>query len=105
MNVLVLDPRGEFYRFVLVCAGHDCRRMDSLHGFGDWVPDVVITEVKLKSGNGFRACMELKKLYLGVKVIFLTKSDRKIFRNYAHIVGASSYILKPVGLVQLLSLI
>jgi DNA-binding NarL/FixJ family response regulator len=63
----------------------------------DYVPDVVVMDIRLSDGNGIDACREIVKTHPQVKVIMLTSFAEDDLLFNAISAGAVGYVLKQVG--------
>jgi two-component system, NarL family, nitrate/nitrite response regulator NarL len=67
--------------------------------------DVAVIDIDMPIMNGFEATKEIKKLYLGVKVLILSMyNDNEYIRQLIE-TGASGYILKNKGKEELVNAI
>jgi DNA-binding NarL/FixJ family response regulator len=63
----------------------------------DYVPDVVVMDIRLSDGNGIDACREIIKMQPQIKVIMLTSFAEDDLLFNAISAGAVGYVLKQVG--------
>ena len=63
----------------------------------EYVPDVVVLDIRLSDGNGIEACRAIVKAHPEIKVIMLTSfaEDELLFKAIS--AGAVGYVLKQVG--------
>ena len=63
----------------------------------EYVPDVVVLDIRLSDGNGIEACRAMVKAHPEIKVIMLTSfaEDELLFNAIS--AGAVGYVLKQVG--------
>ncbi|RLD08176.1 MAG: DNA-binding response regulator, partial [Chloroflexota bacterium] len=70
-----------------------------------YLPDIVVMDIRLPGGSGVKACSEILKKYPDTRVIMLTSyaEDEMLFSAIR--AGASGYILKQVGNDELINAI
>src|SRR5512134_1931268 len=63
----------------------------------EYVPDVIVLDIRLTDGSGIDACREIIKAHPEIKVIMLTSfaEDELLFNAIS--AGAVGYVLKQVG--------
>jgi two-component system response regulator DevR len=62
----------------------------------DFVPDVVVMDIRLPDGSGIEACREIRDENAGIKVLMLTSySDEEAVMG-SIMAGASGYLLKEI---------
>jgi two-component system, NarL family, response regulator DevR len=68
-------------------------------------PDVILMDIRLRNGSGFRACQTIRKMGLDSRVLFLTSfaDDEVLFQALAS--GADGYLLKEINSANLVSAI
>ncbi|MFI5101055.1 MAG: response regulator [Actinomycetes bacterium] len=59
-------------------------------------PDIVLCDVRLRSGSGMDLCIDLRAAEPGRKIVFLTVYDDEQYLFQALRVGASGFLLKRV---------
>ena len=57
-------------------------------------PDIGIIDISMPLMNGIQAALEMKKLGLAVKVVFLTVNEDSDFIDAAFAAGACAYVIK-----------
>jgi DNA-binding NarL/FixJ family response regulator len=67
----------------------------------EFVPDVVLMDVKMPRGSGIDACRTIKAVVPSAKIIILTMSDEEEDLFEAIRAGASGYLLKDIPLDDL----
>ncbi len=65
-------------------------------------PDIIIMDIRMPGGNGVEATIALQQRLSQVKVLILTVSDREDDLFTAIKAGAKGYLLKSVGLQELI---
>ncbi len=65
-------------------------------------PDIIIMDIRMPGGNGVEATIALQQRLSQVKVLILTVSDREDDLFTAIKAGAKGYLLKSVGLRELI---
>jgi DNA-binding NarL/FixJ family response regulator len=89
--VLVTEPDIE----VVGQAGDGAEAIDKASEF---VPDVVLMDVKMPRSSGIAACRAIKAAVPSAKIIILTMSDEEEDLFEAIRAGASGYLLKDISL-------
>jgi DNA-binding response OmpR family regulator len=92
-------------------AGYDVRTASDLEGAlaqaRDQAPDLLVTDVQLREGDGFalaRTLRESAKLSAGdLPVLFLSSADSALEREQARDLGAEGILRKPVFVRELLA--
>lgn len=64
--------------------------------------DLVISDIGLEEGDGFKVCEEIRKSS-NVHIIFLTALDQEVDIVTGYELGADDYITKPFSLIVLIS--
>lgn len=65
-------------------------------------PDVVLMDIKMPGKNGIEACKEIKEASPSTHIIMLTSFDDDEFIYKSIIAGASGYVLKEIGSIELI---
>jgi two-component system NarL family response regulator len=65
---------------------------------GEFVPDVVLMDVRMPRSSGIQACRAIKEVVPSAKIIILTMSDEEEDLFEAIRAGASGYLLKDIPL-------
>jgi len=68
---------------------------------GEFVPDVVLMDVRMPRSSGIEACRAIKDVVPSAKIIILTMSDEEEDLFEAIRAGASGYLLKDIPLDEL----
>ena len=92
--VLLTEPDIE----VVGQAGDGTEAIDKA---GEFVPDVVLMDVKMPRSSGIEACRTIKAVVPSAKIIILTMSDEEEDLFEAIRAGASGYLLKDIPLDDL----
>jgi len=82
------------YRVILAVDGQDA--VDKFIEYGDSI-DLVILDAIMPKKNGKEACLEMRKVRPGLKVIFVSGYARDIFANGDMVDGNSAFVQKPVS--------
>ena len=64
-------------------------------------PDVVVSDISTPKMNGVEAARRIRSSLPGIKFIFLTMHDTKVYRREAEALGVAAYILKSSAREQL----
>jgi DNA-binding NarL/FixJ family response regulator len=68
-------------------------------------PDLVLTDIKLKTSNGLQLIRELRRLYPTLPIVAMTLFDPVGCERQAVAAGATSFALKQEGADKLISVI
>jgi len=74
----------------------------ALQTFGDWHPDLVITDLSMPNMNGLELCRRLRALS-EVPIIVLSVTGEERAKVEALDAGADDYVTKPFGINELLA--
>jgi len=74
----------------------------ALQTFGDWHPDLVITDLSMPNMNGLELCRRLRALS-EVPIIVLSVKGEERAKVEALDAGADDYVTKPFGINELLA--
>lgn len=67
---------------------------DAVELYSISLPDWVIMDIKLTTGNGFNACTKILSKYPDAKIIILTNYDDPEYREAAEAFGVYDFLLK-----------
>ena len=108
-RILVVDDEPQITRVLrrsLTSHGYDIRSAadgeSALETFGDWRPDLVITDLSMPNVNGIELCRRLRKLSAVPIVVLSVKGEEKT-KVEALDAGADDYVTKPFGMDELLA--
>jgi two-component system KDP operon response regulator KdpE len=108
-RILIVDDEPQITRVLrrsLASHGYDVRSAadgeSALETFGDWRPDLVITDLSMPNLNGIELCRRLRKLSAVPIVVLSVKGEEKT-KVEALDAGADDYITKPFGMDELLA--
>ena len=108
-RILVVDDEPQITRVLrrsLTSHGYDVRSAadgeSALETFGDWRPDLVITDLSMPNVNGIELCRRLRKLSTVPIVVLSVKGEEKT-KVEALDAGADDYVTKPFGMDELLA--
>ena len=74
----------------------------ALETFGDWHPDLVITDLSMPNLNGLELCRRLRTLSTVPIIVLSVKGEEKT-KVEALDAGADDYVTKPFGMDELLA--
>ncbi len=80
----------------VVVVGSASNHDDAVTGVGAADPDIVLCDVRLRSGSGLDLCTALREVDPARKVVFLTVYDDEQYLFQALRVGAAGFLLKRV---------
>jgi two-component system KDP operon response regulator KdpE len=108
-RILIVDDEPQITRVLrtsLTSHGYDVRSAadgeSALETFGDWQPDLVITDLSMPNLNGIELCRRLRKLSTVPIVVLSVKGEEKT-KVEALDAGADDYVTKPFGMDELLA--
>ena len=95
-----MEDRG----YTMTTAGSGPEALELLKTFK---PDIIITDLRMQPMNGFELLQQVKKdpQFAQTPVFFLTAVDDFLAQKYGQTVGVDAYIVKPVDLDNLDSII
>ena len=108
-RILIVDDEPQITRVLrrsLTSHDYDVRSAadgeSALETFGDWRPDLVITDLSMPNVNGIELCRRLRKLSSVPIVVLSVKGEEKT-KVEALDAGADDYVTKPFGMDELLA--
>jgi two-component system KDP operon response regulator KdpE len=108
-RILVVDDEPQLTRVLrtgLTARGYEVRvASDGLTGletFGDWHPDLVITDLAMPNMNGLELCRRLRD-FSEVPIVVLSAKGEEKTKVEALDIGADDYVTKPFGMDELLA--
>lgn len=108
-KILVIDDETQITRVLkrtLVAQRYDVRTAPDgevgLEIFGDFQPDLVITDLSMPQMSGIEVCREIRKLS-EVPILVLSVKGEERTKVEALDAGADDYITKPFGIEELLA--
>jgi two-component system, OmpR family, KDP operon response regulator KdpE len=106
-KVLVVDDEGQIVRVLrhgLEAEGYQVRTaMDGRGGlehFRAWVPDVVITDLRMANLDGLELCRRIRQISKTPILVLSVKDDEET-KVKALDVGADDYVAKPFGMAEI----
>lgn len=108
-RILVVDDEPQIRRVLrtgLTAQGYDLRTVAdgeaAIETFGDWPPDLVITDLAMPHMNGLELCQKLRT-YSQVPIIVLSVRGEEQTKIEALDAGADDYVTKPFSIAELLA--
>ncbi len=108
-RILLVDDEPQLTRVLrsgLKSRGYDVRvaadGIMALETFGDWHPDLVITDLAMPNMDGLELCRRLRAISQVPIVVLSAKGEEKT-KVEALDIGADDYITKPFGIDELLA--
>ncbi len=108
-RILLVDDEPQLTRVLrtgLKSRGYDVRvaadGITALETFGDWHPDLVITDLAMPNMNGLELCRRLRAVSQ-VPIIVLSAKGEEKTKVEALDIGADDYVTKPFGIDELLA--
>jgi two-component system KDP operon response regulator KdpE len=93
-------------RTSLTARGYDVRSAadgeSALETFGDWPPDLVVTDLSMPTISGVELCRRLRAVSQVPIIVLSVKGEEKT-KVEALDAGADDYITKPFGIAELLA--
>ena len=109
LRILVVDDEPQITRVLrtsLVTHDYDVRTaadgVSALETFGDWHPDLVVTDLAMPNMNGLELCRSLRAVSQ-VPIIVLSARGEEKAKVEALDIGADDYVTKPFGIDELLA--
>ena len=108
-RILIVDNEPQTRRVLrrsLTKRGYDVRvaadDVDALQTFGDWPPDLVVTDLSLPTTDGIQLCRNLRAISQ-LPIIMLSVRAEERTKVQALDAGADDYVTKPFGIDELLA--
>ncbi|MDT7777963.1 MAG: two-component system, OmpR family, operon response regulator KdpE [Acidobacteriota bacterium] len=108
-RILVVDDEPQITRVLrrgLMTHGYDVRVAPdgetALETFGDWPPDLVITDLSMPDTDGLELCRKLREVSQ-LPIIVLSVRGEERTKVEALDAGADDYVTKPFGIDELLA--
>jgi len=108
-RILVVDDETQITRVLrrsLATHGYEAQTAsggeEALKVFGEWSPDLVITDLSMPDMGGLELCRRLRAVSR-VPVIVLSAKGEERLKVEALDVGADDYVTKPFGMDELLA--
>jgi two-component system KDP operon response regulator KdpE len=108
-RILVVDDEPQLTRVLrtgLNARGYDVRiaadGVTALKSFGDWHPELVITDLAMPNMDGLELCRRLRAVSQ-VPIIVLSAKGEEETKVEALDIGADDYVTKPFGIDELLA--
>lgn len=108
-RILIVDDERQLTRVLsrgLTAKGYDVHVAGdgeaALQTFGDWHPDLIITDLSMPNMNGLELCRRLRA-FSEVPIIVLSVKGEERAKVEALDAGADDYVTKPFGIDELLA--
>src|SRR5437660_154642 len=108
-RILIVDDETQITRVLrtsLTGHGYDVRSAadgeSALETYGDWGPDLVITDLSMPNLDGIELCRRLRKIS-SVPIVVLSVKGEEQTKVEALDAGADDYVTKPFGMDELLA--
>jgi two-component system, OmpR family, KDP operon response regulator KdpE len=108
-RILVVDDEPQITRVLrrsLTTHGYDVRvtgdGLAAIQTFGDWPPDLVVTDLSMPGTDGLQLCRNLRTISQ-VPIIVLSVRGEEKTKVQALDAGADDYVTKPFGMDELLA--
>lgn len=108
-RILIVDDEPQLARVLrtgLKTRGYDVRvaadGVSALETFGDWHPDLVVTDLAMPNLDGLELCRRLRALSQLPIIVLSVRGEEKM-KVEALDAGADDYITKPFGMDELLA--
>ena len=102
-RILIVDDEPQITRVLrrsLATHGYDIRSAadgeSALETFGDWPPDLVVTDLSMPNMDGLELCRRLRA-FSPVPIIVLSVKGEEQTKVDALDAGADDYVTKPFG--------
>jgi len=108
-RILIVDDEPQITRVLrtsLTGHGYDVRSAadgeSALETYGDWGPDLVITDLSMPNLDGIELCRRLRRIS-SVPIVVLSVKGEEQTKVEALDAGADDYVTKPFGMDELLA--
>ncbi|HEY0169814.1 MAG TPA: response regulator transcription factor [Pyrinomonadaceae bacterium] len=108
-RILVVDDEPQLARVLrtgLKTHGYDVRvaadGVSALETFGDWPPDLVVTDLAMPNMGGLELCRRLREISQLPIIVLSVRGEEKT-KVEALDAGADDYVTKPFGMDELLA--
>jgi two-component system KDP operon response regulator KdpE len=108
-RILVVDDEPQITRVLrrgLSSHGYDVRAaadaLAALQTFGDWPPDLVVTDLSMPGADGLQLCRDLRAFSRTPIIVLSVRGEEKT-KVQALDAGADDYVTKPFGMDELLA--
>ena len=108
-RILIVDDEPQITRVLrrsLMTHGYDVHVASdgesALQTFGDWTPDLVVTDLSMPNMNGLELCRRLRAISQ-LPIIVLSVRGEERTKVEALDAGADDYVTKPFGMDELLA--
>lgn len=108
-RILIVDDEPQITRVLrrsLTTHGYDVRvasdGLAALQTFGDWPPDLVVTDLSMPNTDGLQLCRNLRAISQ-LPIIVLSVRGEEGTKVEALDAGADDYVTKPFGMDELLA--
>jgi two-component system KDP operon response regulator KdpE len=108
-RILIVDDEPQITRVLrrsLTTHGYDVRvaadGLAALQTFGDWPPDLVVTDLSMPNTDGLQLCRNLRAIS-PLPIIVLSVRGEERTKVQALDAGADDYVTKPFGMDELLA--
>src|SRR5215210_9367916 len=108
-RILIVDDEPQITRVLrrsLTTHGYDVRvasdGLAALQTFGDWPPDLVVTDLSMPNTDGLELCRNLRAISQ-LPIIVLSVRGEESTKVQALDAGADDYVTKPFGMNELLA--
>ncbi len=108
-RILVVDDEPQLARVLrtgLKTHGYDVRvaadGVSALETFGDWRPDLVVTDLAMPNLDGLQLCRRLREISQLPIIVLSVRGEEKT-KVEALDAGADDYVTKPFGMDELLA--
>ncbi|MBC8031265.1 MAG: response regulator transcription factor [Pyrinomonadaceae bacterium] len=108
-RILVVDDEPQLTRVLrtgLSSHGYEVRvaadGLSALETFGDWHPDLVVTDLAMPNVDGLELCRRLREIST-VPILVLSARGEEKTKVEALDLGADDYVTKPFGIDELLA--
>ena len=110
VTVLIVDHQTDLadsFARALAAADFDCMVAydidNALALIDSKQPQVVISDVKFPTGDGFEIARHARRVHPEILVVLMTASDAPAIEKQARQAGAAGYLRKPLSNAQLVS--
>jgi DNA-binding response OmpR family regulator len=109
LSVLLVDDEEEFVKTLAerlrmrnIASEVALSGEQALHLLGDYIPDVMVVDLKMPGMDGLEVLRTVKSTYPQVQVIILTGHGSDRDEETARRLGACEYLQKPISIDELM---
>ena len=87
----------------IAVVGYAEDELEAIERIGELLPDIVILDLRLRTGSGINVLKNIKKQHAEIKVAVLTNDDNRLYETICMRAGADCYFDKSFQLSRVYS--